>query len=249
LKQNKRVPRISTRGFYDLASGSRLKNKSYYLYPKKFFEKLGEYPEFTIMVHGLRNNKSGALAKSLMAQKRLKQLGYKYPVVGFSYDSNTKGVQYKSTVIRATKVGQIIAKKNGKNLACFIVDFKNRFPHIKITLIGHSLGTEVILYALSHLAKKQKAIERVIFFGSSIPSSLVDTKESSTIFKKTIKQELSNYYSTNDEVLKYAHSRGIIKNPIGYHGTGGKALSKFIHKRVMPANHRFASYVVTMKSL
>ena len=248
MKQNKRIPRISTRGFYDLASGTRLKKKSYDLYPKKFFEELGEYSEFTIMVHGLRNNKSDALAKFLTAQKRLKQLGYKYPVVGFSYDSNTKGVQHKSTVIRATKVGQIIAKKNGKNLACFIIDFKNRFPNIKITLVGHSLGTEVILYTLFNLAKKQKTTERVIFFGSSIPANLVDTKEFNTIFKKTIKQKLSNYYSSNDEVLKYAHSHGIIKNPIGYRGAGGKTLSKFIHKRVMPANHRFASYAATMKS-
>jgi len=37
-------------------------------------------------------------------------------------------------------VGQIIAKKNGRNLAIFIEDFKSISPKTKIRLMGHSLG-------------------------------------------------------------------------------------------------------------
>ena len=66
------------------------------------------------MIHGLRNNKSGALAKYVIAEKRLKTLNYKYDVVGYSYDSNTAGVQYKSTALSALKVGVTIAKRMEK---------------------------------------------------------------------------------------------------------------------------------------
>ena len=62
------------------------------------------------MIHGLRNNNSGALSKFVIAQKRLKQLKYNHHVVGFSYDSNTVGVQYNSHAIHALNVGIIIAK-------------------------------------------------------------------------------------------------------------------------------------------
>ena len=83
------------------------------------------------MIHGLRNNKSGALAKYVIAQKRLKVLHYNYPVIGYSYDSNTSGVQYKSTAIAALKTGIIIAKKNGRNLSKFILDMKAKTHHSK----------------------------------------------------------------------------------------------------------------------
>lgn len=72
-------------------SGKTKKSKSYDLYPKKFFDGLDEVSEITIMIHGLRNDQSGALAKFRIAKQRLTQLGYKHPVVGFSYDSNTRG--------------------------------------------------------------------------------------------------------------------------------------------------------------
>ena len=63
------------------------------------------------MIHGLRNDRSGALAKYVIAQKRLKTLHYNNPVIGYSYDSNTAGVQYKSTAISALKTGLIIAQE------------------------------------------------------------------------------------------------------------------------------------------
>lgn len=244
-----RIPRISTRGYYDLGSGKTLKKKPYDLYPRRFFAGLGHFPEFTIMVHGLRNNKSGALAKFRIAQKRLRQLGYKYPVVGFSYDSNVKGVQYKSCELKATKVGKIIARKNGKNLAKFILEFKKQNPETKIRLMGHSLGTEVILYTLVNLRHKKEIIESVYFFGSSIPSNLVVMQKFRKILKKTILHKIVNYYSSNDKVLKYAHDRGIVIKPIGYFGIEGKTTSNYVEKKIKPYDHRFASYSKVLTSL
>ncbi len=136
------------------------------------------------MIHGLRNNKSGALSKFSIAQNRLRQLGYKYPVVGFSYDSNTKGVQYKSCGKKATDIGRIIAKKNGVNLARFILDFKAKNPNTKIRLMGHSLGSEVIVHTLANLRHKKDIIEAVYFFGGSISAQSVHPQKFGRFLQK-----------------------------------------------------------------
>ena len=153
-------PKISTRGYYDLKTGKTIKNTSYDIYPKTTFQKILQNSEIVIMIHGLRNNKSGALAKYVIAEKRLKSLNYRYDVVGYSYDSNTAGVQYKSTALSALKIGVLIAKKNGKNLGKFIEDFKFTSPKTKIRLMGHSLGSQVILVLLS-TCQKRKTIKEL----------------------------------------------------------------------------------------
>jgi esterase/lipase superfamily enzyme len=242
LKQNKRVPRISTRGFYDLGSGRTLKKKPYDLYPKKSFENLVNAPELVIMVHGLRNNKKGALAKFHITQRRLNKLGYKHPVVGFSYDSNIKGAQYKSHESRVMSVGRMMAVKNGRNLARFILDFKKKSPSTKIRLIGHSLGSEVIMHAVANLRHKTRIIEAVYFFGSSVPSDLVISPKFKTSLRTVIRKKILNYYNPNDEVLKYAQKNNLVKNPIGCYGLS-KSTPKYAQKKINSKNHRFASYM------
>ena len=166
-KLKKIFPRITTRGFYDLYSGKTIKNEPYRLYPKKDFEGLIDSKEFTIMIHGLRNNTSGALTKFVIAKRKLTHLGYKNPVVGYSYDSNTTGAQYILHALHALHVGVIIANKNGRNLAKFVTDFKRKSPRTKIRLMGHSLGAHVIQSTIKNLAKNVKnrgILEAVYFF-------------------------------------------------------------------------------------
>ena len=244
-------PKISTRGFYDLKTGKTLKNISYDIYPKTSFEKISQKSEIVIMIHGLRNNKSGALAKYVIAEKRLKTLNYKYDVVGYSYDSNTAGVQYKSTALSALKVGVTIAKKNGKNLSKFIKDLKSKNPSIKIRLMGHSLGAQVILSAVELLAKNSEnngIIESVHLFGASIPANSLSPKIHGNKFQKIVNKKIMNYYSPYDDVLKAAHDEKWVDSPIGYRGALGTTCKKYHQKQVRPQNHRFASYAKTIKS-
>ena len=244
-------PKISTRGFYDLKTGKTLKNISYDIYPKTSFEKISQKSEIVIMIHGLRNNKSGALAKYVIAEKRLKTLNYKHDVVGYSYDSNTAGVQYKSTALSALKVGVTIAKKNGKNLSKFIKDLKSKNPSIKIRLMGHSLGAQVILSTVESLAKNSEnngIIESVHLFGASIPANSLSPKIHGNKFQKIVNKKIMNYYSPYDDVLKAAHDEKWVDSPIGYRGALGTACKKYHQKQVRPQNHRFASYAKTIKS-
>jgi len=243
-------PRISTRGFYNLDSGITIKNQPYHLYPKRSFDALIGTKEITIMIHGLRNNAPGALTKFVIAKKRLVHLGYKNPVVGYSYDSNTTGAQYISYALHALHTGLIIAGKNGRNLAKFVTDFKQKSPETKIRLMGHSLGAHVILSMIKYLARNAKnkgIIEAVYFFGGSIPSDALNPKNGFHA-QRIVATKIKNYYSPEDEVLRLADNWNWVNTPIGYRGAWGKTISKYSQIMVKPKNHRFASYAAVLRS-
>jgi len=243
-------PRISTRGFYDLYSGRTIENEPYRLYPKRDFEALIDSKEITIMIHGLRNNASGALTKFVIAKRRLMQLGYKNPVIGYSYDSNTTGAQYITSALHALYTGVTIANKNGRNLAKFITDFKRKSPNTKIRVMGHSLGAHVILSTKKNLAKNYKnngIIEAVYFFGGSIPSDALNPKNGSNA-QKIVRTKIRNYYSPYDDVLRSVDDWNWAVTPIGYKGAKGKTISKYSQTMVRPKNHRFASYAAVLRS-
>ena len=245
------IPRISTRGYYDLSNGQTLKKNSYHFYPKKEFEKLVGSKELVIMIHGLRNDNAGAIQKTIIAKKRLRQLGYSFPVIGYSYDSNTKGAHLMAYAQKALKTGVVIAKKNGRNLGIFIEEFKEKSRDTKIRLIGHSLGSQVIISTLEQLSKKAKnsgIIDSVYFFGASISSQIPSSKKYGSILEKTIQNKIINYYSPTDEVLFWANKATYVAEPLGLNGAVGIPISKYSQKKVAPENHRFASYATTLKS-
>ena len=244
------IPRISTRGYYDLTNGKTLKQNSYYLYPKKYFDKLVGSREITIMIHGLRNDNVGAIQKVKLAKNRLRQIGYHYPVVGFSYDSNTTGAHLIKHARRALAAGQKIAKKNGRNLGLFIEHFKKKNPKTKIRLMGHSLGSQVILSTIEYLGKKnlKEIIESVYFFGASITDDIPSSKKYGKLLSQIVKSKITNYYSPNDEVLFVANKEKFVRGPLGLNGCIGKPISKYNDKKVNPKNHRFASYAAVLKS-
>ena len=243
-------PRISTRGFYNLDSGITVKNQSYHLYPKRVFDALIGTKEITIMIHGLRNNTNGALTKFVIAKRKLAHLGYKNPVIGYSYDSNTTGAQYILHALHALHIGVIIANKNGRNLAKFVIDFKQKSPETKIRLMGHSLGAHVILSTIKNLAKNTKnkgIIEAVYLFGGSIPSNALSAKNASYV-QKIVSKKIRNYYSPHDEVLHAVDDWNWVNTPIGYKGAHGKTIPKYSQTMVKPKNHRFASYAAVLRS-
>ena len=202
------------------------------------------------MIHGLRNNTSGALTKFVIAKRRLVHLGYKNPVIGYSYDSNTTGAQYILHALHALHIGVIIANKNGRNLAKFVIDFKKKSPETKIRFMGHSLGAHVILSTIKNLAKNTKnkgIIEAVYLFGGSIPSDALSAKNASYV-QKIVSKKIRNYYSPYDEVLRVVDDWNWVNTPIGYKGAHGKTIPKYSQTMVKPKNHRFASYAAVLRS-
>ena len=203
------------------------------------------------MIHGLRNDNAGAIAKVILAKNRLSKLGYVNPVIGYSYDSNTIGAHLMKHAKHALSVGQIIAKKNGRNLGKFIEDFKTTSPKTKIRLIGHSLGSQVILSTLEYLSKKKQncgIVESIYFFGASITEDTPSSKKYGKIFQNIINKKIINHYAPTDDVLKWAEREKYVKGPLGLNGVIGKPISKYSQKLVKPKNHRFASYVSVLNS-
>ncbi|WP_428324061.1 DUF726 domain-containing protein [Nitrosopumilus sp.] len=247
----KPVPRISTRGYYDLKTGKTLKKNNYYLYPKKDFQKLIDSKELTIMIHGLRNDNAGAIAKAVLARNRLRKLGYSHPVIGFSYDSNTTGAHLIKHAKHALAVGQSIAKKNGRNLGKFIEDFKESSPKTKIRLMGHSLGSQVILSTIEYLAKKKQnsgILEGVYFFGASITEDVPSSKKYAKPLQTIVNKKILNHYAPSDEVLSWADDKKYVLGPLGLNGAIGEPIKKYHQKLVKPKNHRFASYAAVLNT-
>ena len=245
------IPRISTRGYYDLSNGTTLKKNPYYFYPKKDFKKIIDSKELTIMIHGLQNDNAGAVAKAVIAKNKLKRLGYTHPVIGYSYDSNTTGAHLIAYAKHALSVGQMIAKKNGRNLATFIEDFKSISPKTRIRLMGHSLGSQVILSTVERLSKKNQntgIIESAHFFGASITSDVPSSKKYGVLLEKVIRGKILNYFSPTDDVLFWADKANFVAGPLGLNGATGKTISKYHQRKVNPENHRFASYAAVLKS-
>lgn len=241
------VPRISTRRHYDLLDGRTLRTDWYHLYPKRSFESILEQKEMVIMIHGLRNDPQGAVKKFVTAKRRLRQLGYDHPVVGFTYDSNTIGAHLKRTQLRALRAGQRIAQKNGRHLARFIMYARDRNPKIRIRLMGHSLGSQVILSAVKSLHfLGAPQIEAVYLFGSSIPADTFGPQRDGRTFEKVVAKKIVNYYGPDDAVLQEAHESKEVTWPLGLHGARGRTTPKYRQHRVRPASHRFASYSRTL---
>ncbi len=235
----KRFPRISTRGGYDLETAKTLQS-SYRIYPRR---SLDGASEIAVMIHGLRNSPRDALEKFRLAESRLRMLGYSHPVIGFSYDSNARGAHTKSGEKAALKVGQKIAKKNGRLLAEFVLDMKGT----GVRLIGHSLGSEVIESALECLAGRG-TVKSAHMLGASLSADALELDAAGGIIDGAIEESLTIYRSTGDEVLRHAEEQGYLVRPLGLHGCGGAASPKIRQISVRPENHRFASYAKTIEA-
>ncbi len=252
-------PRVSTRGSYDLHTGVSLRragSPQYRVYPRRYLDALVTKAarEVVVVMHGLRNDGAGALAKFVTARRRLRRIGYVHPVVGYSYDSNTRGAHLERSALRALRVGQRIARYNGRHLARFVLDVREASPDTRIRLVGHSLGTEVILHAADALARGRRgrgAVESVHFFGGSVTAADLRSVRYGGALRAAVASRVVNYYSPGDGVLAEAHESGAVHNPVGYAGCavswpGGGP--RYVQRRVWPRNHRFASYAAVMRS-
>lgn len=232
-------------------TGRTLVRDRYRLYPKSYFAGIAGSDEIVIVVHGLRNDNAGAIQKARIAKNRLRRLGYRHPVVGFSYDSNTTGAHLVRHAKRALTVGVRIARKNGRNLALFLQDFAESSPDTRVRLVGHSLGSQVILGALEYLARRPGTdgmVEAAYLFGASITHGVPSSPKYRRALQVVVRKKVVNYFAPTDEVLLEADGGGMVDGPLGLRGASGRPFPKYAQKKVRPANHRFASYAATLRS-
>ena len=156
--------------------------------------------EIVIYVHGWNNNEDTAKKNFNLFQEALgkKSKNLAKNVIGFSWDSNTGMGDYGDA--------KKIAKLNGPKLAQFILDYHSESENTKIRIVGHSLGSQVILNAIQHLHNNQESTDKIIttvdFVGASVNDGAIAMTPGG--FGKAISKvvgQLNNYYNRDDPAL------------------------------------------------
>ena len=197
------VPVVSTRGHFTdpvfaepaLTSGHTATD-----YSSTYETAEGEWPEeLVIYVHGFENSVADAQENFNTARQALRSNGYLHPVVGFSWDSDTGVGDFDDAAA--------IATMNGAKLAQFISDIQMKHSTTKIRIIGHSLGTRVILNALRVLDASEKwkemdaKVRSVHVVGAAVDNEDVDSNNFGPDIERQT-AEFHNLFSTEDDVLE-----------------------------------------------
>ena len=239
--------RITTRGYYDRRTGDLRRHARYSVYPPNLLKTLAGSPEVAIMVHGMRNDSAGAASKVRIASERLASLGYAHPVIGFSYDADVVGAHLERNYRQVLGVARMIARQNGLHLAAFLEDFAQNNPATSIRMLGHSLGSEVIVSAARNLygGGRGPFILSVHLFAASATQDAV--RSAQPMLAAAVSGMIKNYYHTGDEELMQGHDSGLNPCPVGLCGAGMK-WDQLRDILVSPENHRFASYAAVLDS-
>jgi pimeloyl-ACP methyl ester carboxylesterase len=101
--------------------------------------------EIAVFVHGWHNDHYKAKERLDRVKMSLEYRNYYIPLIGLSWNSTIDWEPVKVT-----------AKENGPKLAQFILDYKERCKYeqnkeVNVRILGHSLGSRVILSALQSL--------------------------------------------------------------------------------------------------
>jgi hypothetical protein len=147
------------------------------------FSQLTQKPcqnEITIFVHGWEESEDLVKERLNRVKLSLEQNNYTYPLVGFSWPSDTVWFGAK-----------FIARENGLNLANFILYVKDKCPDTDIRLLAHSLGARVVLSSLDILHKNHIwnnnnfIIKSVDLMGSAVDDEEVSTNPQDILIDQT----------------------------------------------------------------
>jgi pimeloyl-ACP methyl ester carboxylesterase len=182
-------------------------------------------PEIVIYIHGVWVG-TGSLSDGSLekpdevfdrAKKSLAANDYTNPIVGFSWDSDTK-IKADGT---GWLLGKIIAKENGPKLAQFISDYKNKCEATEVRLIAHSMGARVALSALESLYKNQDwnnqnfKVESVHLMGAAVDNEEVAKSPSYVIDNPFKLLNIKDWYDAYG--IKSAYGNAIEKEVIKFY--------------------------------
>jgi len=149
--------------------------------------------ELVVFVHGNFATDSDARRRYKRTATALTRAGAVVPVVGFSYDAD----------VGRFAASREIARRNGRKLASFVSDVLASDPGTTIRLIGHSLGTEVLLNALDTARRDgmDRPVESVTLLGGGLEATAVteDGRFGDAIDRMA--GQVDNCYKRDDMIL------------------------------------------------
>ncbi|WP_281833070.1 DUF726 domain-containing protein [Vibrio nigripulchritudo] len=141
------------------------------------------------------------LAAKRATKKAAEKIG---PLSWASFLTDLIGNPWHTSMVKASMTGILLAD--------IIARTKNDDGYV---LMGHSLGCRVIYYCLEALSSKpENFIKDVYLFGGAVSSKESDWEN----ILKAVEGNVRNYYSNNDDVLKYLYKAanvGLSEEPIG----------------------------------
>jgi hypothetical protein len=226
LGQTTTIPTISTRNHFSLNSGELNSGQTPISYiASTNFPGLQAGttcpPEIAIYIHGVWVG-SNSLEKPTQifdrAKKSLAANNYIIPLIGFSWDSDTKILPPDGTGWLTAKV---IAKENGPKLAQFISDYKNKCQATEIRLIAHSMGARVVLSTLESLYKNQDwnnknfKIASVHLMGAAVDNEEVAKSPSYVNKEPSVLFDINEWYDAYG--IKSAYGNAIEKEVVKFY--------------------------------
>jgi len=203
-------PMISTRGHFDDDGNYTDDGGTYNYYGEGDWAKYTEswHDELVVFVHGWNVEEAGARDGAYTAELALENQGTYETNVGFTWDSN-----------RDWWTAVDIAKKNGVKLAAWVTDHVDRGGD-PLRLIAHSLGAQVAMSAVNHLAAwgYENVVESVSFVGAAVPDQSASTEDLYGSELQAAVYSVSNFYKTDDDVLNWAYQSAEWDTALGNEG-------------------------------
>lgn len=172
----------STRNHFNFGTGKLLQTHNatdYEITALPWNKTTGCPPEVAIVVHGWGLDEKQSLERFDRVKMSLDHNEYNIPVIGFSWDADANQVLWS--------ISQHISESNGPKLAHLILNLKNECElqgqHLKIRLIGHSMGARVILSSLENLrnnatwSDKNYTIDSVHLIGAAVDNEEISNNE------------------------------------------------------------------------
>ena len=162
-------------------------------------------------------------------------------VVGAGVGVGILGYEIASNVAQVFKRSKANAKEAGKLLACSLL-LRDRFPTQTISLVGFSLGNQVIkscLKTLNDLAPQTDLVQNVTFMGAAIdtPDKKKTLQRMAMVFHSVIKGEIKNVHTDKDLILVLFYTPCELDYAMGRNAAFVKQFETVKHRRVRTNLH------------
>lgn len=233
------LPRVSTRGHFDVEPASKLqRSRPSLIFPLTLvdtasevrlnpghshtdYEIEGEFPEpgdvdeLTVFVHGWLANREASLGRMSMMEGALRKGGdYDGTVVGFTWDTDGHGPTWRK--------GIEIGRRNGPKLAQFTYDYREEHD-VPVRYVTNSLGAGPALESLRVLQRSglEDVVESVSMLGAGVDS---DTVSKGGRYYKGVRDsadQVHNYWIRHDGTLNEYYRAAELNDALGGTGAAG----------------------------
>lgn len=150
--------------------------------------------ELVLFVHDFHRDEQTVLTEFETLAGNFVSLGIDLPVVGYNWDSNFFPLKWQGIVD--------VARRNGTKLAAFLQAFRSQSPDTTLRVIGHGLGCQIVLEALTAL-DTQTTVDSFDMLGPAVHPSAVsfEAPNGDTAYGKQLESNVGqahNWYKHDD---------------------------------------------------